>query len=247
MNAIPSPAAVSMWQPGTVTPASYIVLDLETCDASESAIQRSIAGWKPPANLKNAATIARRRQEAAQAIRAEAALLDASPVICCAAITPTERVIFDEMPTEQPLAIPGWHIFQCGAERGLLESMRLWLELRTDDATVLVGHNLRKWDAPKLPALLQPYLTTGERRRLADTRELCRHFSHEHADNLFMALADVAEVLEIPRHKALMSGADVPRLYEQRRFAEILAYCAGDSAITARAYELMSGIALDLA
>ncbi len=90
-------------------PARYVVLDLETSDAPEDAIQAAVSAWKAPSNWKPETVVAK-RAEAAEKIREKAALLDASPIVCVGVRCDREAVMFSGMTDPGPLELPGWRI-----------------------------------------------------------------------------------------------------------------------------------------
>lgn len=233
-------------------PAAWLVFDLETGDAPEEAIQAALTGWKPPANIKDGEKIEARRQEAAEKIRERAALLDASPVLCVAIQTDATAVLFNGMDTEEH-TVTGWEVMPCGDERGLLLKLRDWLDTNTGPQTLIGGHNIRGFDLPKLrsayvrhrlclPELLKPRLRDEPAPEVVDTMSLYKAFSMENRDNLFISLDTVADGLGIVRPKGVISGSDVPRLHAAGENAAILTYCAIDTATTAWAFLLMTGI-----
>ncbi len=240
-----------------IQPAAWLVLDIETGTAPAEAVEAAIAAWKPPANIKDEAKIEARRQEAEARIRERAALLDASPVICVAAIAEAHRpIVFNGMDGSQ-YPIEGWAVAGGGDEAGMLAALREFLDTVAGPETIIVGHNLRAFDLPKLrhayirnklrlPECLKPRFGDEARAETADTMALFKAYSMEHRDDYAVSLDTVAAALGIPRPKQLIDGAEVPKLHEAERYHEILTYCAIDTATTARAWELMAGFAEDL-
>ena len=237
-------------------PCSFIVLDLETGDAPPEAVAAALDGWKAPANIKDPEKIEARRQEAAGKIAEKAALLDASPILCVALQADYSRVVLNGMDASAP-PLDGWPVVPCGDERGLLLALRAWLDAHTTESTVIVGHNLRAFDLPKLrgayvrqglklPQILRPRLKDEERAETVDTASLFKAFSMEHRDDFCPALETVAASFGIPRPKTYMTGADCPRLYREGQIQTVLTYCCVDVATTARAYQLMTATAPDL-
>jgi hypothetical protein len=125
------------------------------------------------------------------------------------------------------------------------------------ESTVIVGHNLRAFDLPKLrgayvrhglklPQILRPRLKDEERAETVDTARLFKAFSMKHRDDFCPALETVAASFGIPRPKTYLTGADCPRLYREGQIQTVLTYCCVDVATTARAYQLMTATAPDL-
>lgn len=238
-----------------LAPAAFATLDLETGDAPPEAIAAAIDEWKAPANWKPE-TVEAKRKEAAERIIEKAALLDASPILCVALQTDTVRLILNGMDGSKP-DIDGWPVVPCGDERGLLLSLRAWLDVSTTSETLIVGHNIRAFDLPKLrhayvrhslrlPMILKPKLRDEEKAEVIDTASLFKAFSMEHRDDFCPSLNTVAASLGIPRHKQYMTGADCPRLYREGQIKTVLTYCAVDVTTTTRAYQLMTAQAADL-
>lgn len=233
------------------TPAvePWIVIDLETGDAPEEAIQAAIERWKAPANWKPE-TVSKNRAEYAAKARDKAALLDASTILCVGLRSPQGGVMLSGMGVGHLDTIPGWiGVLEYQDEAGLLAGLRAVLDATTDAATVLVGHNIRGFDAPKLrgayvrhrlplPRCLRP-VEGGPGQPLTDTMRLFGHFSMEYRDAPFVGLDTVCRAFGIPRPKSVVSGAEVPEMHRDGRFAEILTYCAIDVDATAEVYRRM--------
>lgn len=237
-------------------PETWVVIDLETGDAPEAAITAALDAWKAPSNWKPE-TVTAKRAEAAERIRERSALLDASPILCLAINTETEELVINGMDQTAP-DIRGWNVWPRVNERGLLLALRSWLDQHTGPETVIVGHNIRGFDLPKLrhaylrhrlklPALLAPRINDSNPAPMTvDTAALFKAYSMEHRDDFCPSLDAVAASLGITRPKGVINGSDVPALHRDGKTAEILTYCAIDCATTARAYRLMSGQAEDL-
>ena len=137
----------------------------------------------------------------------------------------------------------------------MLRAFREWADMVTDRDTILVGHHLVGFDLPKLreryvhhrlklPEILDP--TRDPLQPAADTMRLfSRYFSIEHPEGM-VSLDEAAVKLGLPRTKPIITGADVPRLYRQKKHREILTYCILDVLTTTRLYELLTGQAGDL-
>lgn len=263
-------AAIEAWKP----PATA-----KTAEEIDAEAERAAATWTPPANIKDPAKIEERREaalarieadrlaalekveerraEAVARIREKAALLDASPIVCVGVQTDREAAEFNGM-DGTAFDIGGVPAIPCGNEREMLVKMRDWLDARTDPGTVVVGHNVRPWDLPKLrnaylrhrlrlPAIFAPrVLDSDPSPVVVDTATLFKAFSAEHRDDFCPNLDTVCAGLGIPKPKSVITGADVPRLYREGRYHEILIYNAVDREATTRAYLLMTGQAGEL-
>lgn len=247
------PHAVTLAAP--LAAAAFVVLDLETGDAPAEAIASTIAAWKAPSNWKTETVEAKRREFAEKALE-KAALLDASPILCVALQTDRARLILNGMDDTAP-TIDGWPVVPCVNERGLLVTLRAWLDASSTAETLIVGHNIRAFDLPKLrnayirhslrlPEILKPRLRDEAKAETVDTAALFKAFSMEHRDDFCPSLDTVAASFGIPRPKQHMSGADCPRLYQEGQIHTVLTYCAVDVATTTRAYQLMTSAAPDI-
>ncbi|MCB0287564.1 MAG: ribonuclease H-like domain-containing protein [Calditrichaeota bacterium] len=238
---------------GTTTAPNWICIDIETADAPQGIIEKRVSDFENnftgKGNTKDKAKIEAQRQEGIERIRNKASLLDSSPIICIVAKTPQHAIVFNGMDANT-YDIPGWLCVPAEDEKNMLSGFRGWLEMVATPETVFVGHNIRGFDLPKirhafirnslnLPECLTPGV--GISAETADTMHLFKAFSMENRDNLFVSLDTVAKTLGIPTSKMGISGADVPVLHKAGKFKEILTYCALDCAVTARAFELMTG------
>lgn len=243
-------------QPITIEqPANWLCLDIETGDAPEDVVNEAIAAWKAPSNWKPE-TAEAKRAEAAEKIREKAALLDASPILCVAIKTDREAWLFNAM-NGVNYSVDGWECFPCATERTMLETLRHQLDMKTTPETLVVGHNVRGFDLPKLrnayirnnlklPEILKPRLRDEAKAETVDTMSLFKAFSMEHRDDYMISLDTVAVGLGIERPKQVIDGSQVPKLHREKQYEPILIYCAIDTATTARAWQLMSGNAPDL-
>jgi hypothetical protein len=163
-------------------------------------------------------------------------------------------VIFNGMDLSAP-EVPGWMVLPCGDEAGLLNALRTVLDASMDAGSVLVGHNLIYFDLPKLRnAYLRHRLKLpmalafeSDLQPVYDTMRMIKFCSMENAMEQFVSLETVARVLGIPTPKAVITGADCPRLHREGEYSVVLTYCALDVATTERAYLLMTGQAQELA
>lgn len=185
---------------------------------------------------------------AMEKIKDKGALLDAAPVICAGFKSDFGRVMFNGMGDVGDLVIPGWDLINCGDERGMLEAIKLWIDSAASSETCLVGHNSMGFDAPKLrnafvrhrlplPLCLRP---VEPYQPMWDTMKKFRFYSAEHSDDFYVSLDIVAEAFGIERPKQNVSGAEVPRMHREGRYAEILVYCGIDVETTDQVYLAMT-------
>lgn len=230
--------------------ADCVVFDLETSDAPEEAIERAVAAWKAPSNWKPE-TVDAKRAEYAEKARDKSALLDSAPIACMAAKASTgAQVVFSGMGKAQPCEVPGWVISQMKNEREMLSLIRAWLDMIAGPETRIVNHNLFGFDLPKLrgafvrhriplPLCLKPR-DDGSKQPAFDTMQRFRDYSVEYRDSPFVSLDVACQSFGIARPKEHVSGADVPRLVREGRYAEVIVYSAVDAASTYELYRLMT-------
>jgi hypothetical protein len=236
--------------------AKVMVFDIETTCAPLDAVENSIDNWKPPANVKDETKIEAKRAEMVLKKHDKAALLDASPIICIACKTDYNAVIFSGMP-QTGVDINQWQVIECENEREMLISFRTWADSIIDCETLIAGHNVKHFDLPKvrnafirhrlkLPLCLTPALRGEISCEVVDTMALAKAFTMEFHNDLFISLDKLAGILNIPKHKLAMSGADVPKAHARGEYAPILAYCVLDVESTYQAAALMLNIAPNL-
>ncbi len=215
-----------------LAPLPWLVLDIETANPPEDAIQAEIAAWKPAANVKNAETIERQRAEAEPKIREKAGLLDCAPVACVAINSRYGMQVWHWLPFDGD--IPNATAYPAADERQMLYALRAWLDQVADTGTVLVGHSVRGFDLPKLrlryalhglrlPLVFQP----NPEIRVDDTMKLfARYFLI--GDNPFVSLEEMARKLGIAGGEKVLTGKEVPAAIADGRCREVLTYCAND-------------------
>jgi len=231
-------------------PAPYLVMDIETGNAPAEAIENALNSWQPPKNYKDPEKIEAKRREDFNKIMERGALLDASPILCIAVKTERWKGVFSQLASKEK--IEGWNLWVSENEADMLKAFRVFLERETNQETMIVGHNVRGFDLPKLrnaymrhrlklPELLAITPRPDEGPQVVDTAQLFKAFSMEHRNDFCPSISDMAQSLGLPMPKGVISGADVPRLHAEGRFQEILTYCAIDDVTTEAAYLLMTG------
>lgn len=215
-----------MW----MTPPAYLVLDIETAAGEPTeaeAWMRTV--WSPNPNWKPA-TIGERFLQALEQKKEQLALLDSSPIITVALKTPADLRVLHWLPVDaQEMA--GVLLERLPDQKALLDRTAQYLAACSPE-TVLVGHNLLHFDLPKLrQGMLRhgvrlPTILVDRDHPVYDTMREWSRFTLD--DRQYISLAELADVLGLPEHKAIISGAMVPEMYQQNRFAELLAYAAAD-------------------
>lgn len=231
--------------------AKYIIIDVETGYPSDEDIEAAMEDVKIPKNIKDPEKIAARKEEKKNEIRDKSALLDAAPVICICAKTETKAIAFNGMDAEQ-YPIDGCTTIGCAEEKAMLIGFREWMDGCTSEETVIVGHNLRGFDKPKLRnrylvnRLRLPKALAFMGSETFDTMLLTSRVSVEHKDK-FVSLDNLCRALNIEKPKQHFSGAEVPEAHKEGKHELILTYCMLDVMSTEQAYLIMSGKAMNLA
>ena len=230
--------------------AQYLVLDIETGNAPAEAIENALNSWEPPKNYKDPEKIEAKRRDDFNKIMERGALLDASPILCIAVKTEKWKGVFSQLASK--VKIEDWNLWVSENEADMLKAFRVFLEKETSQETIIVGHNVRGFDLPKLrnaylrhrlklPELLAITARPDEGPQVVDTAQLFKAFSMEHRNDFCPSISDMAQSLGLPMPKGVISGADVPRLHAEGKTQEILTYCAIDTTTTEAAYLLMTG------
>ena len=217
-------------------PLSALCLDIETADADTSYVDRAMADWTPPANVKDPEKIEARRLEAMAKLEDKAALMDSAPIIC---------IGINYGDQNNCTAIAGFE-----SEKQMLEDLADYLDAATSAGTEIVGHNLIGFDLPKLrlaylkyglalPLCLRPP-SMAHRQPVFDLMREFRYFSAEHYDERYVSLKTVLDTLGINRPNDI-DGAEVPKAYREGRYDEILEHARLDVELAMRAYKMMTG------
>lgn len=245
-----------------LAPATYLVIDLETGEAPDEAIADALKAWKPPAGWKDPLKIEERRQQAFASIRADSALLDVAPILCVSTRTPNAATTISGM-DHKPAPIDGVDVIDSGNEKALLLWLRTTIEAACNEQTLLIGHNVAKFD---LPRLRLKYLHHGlrpprplihrnfkeEQQPVFDTMwAWFRSFTSQHEDRKedarkWPSAKEIAQHLKLPHHKDMIDGKQIPDLYRRGEYDLILRYNALDALVEELAYLYMAGIAPDL-
>ncbi len=234
-----------MWlvQPNRIT------LDIETiagdpCEA-EAALRRSFSPdprWKP-------ATIGERYLQALELKKERLALLDTAPIISVALRTEADCRLLHWLPLDDAQVV-GIPVERAADERAMLIRLRQYLVAASPE-TILVGHNLRHFDLPRLRrqmlryGLQLPPCLAWPDQPTYDTMQMWRYFSLE--DRQFTSLDECLELAGLHSHKTTVSGADVPVLYQTGDYRTIAAYAIADVLAQDALYLWMTGQVSDRA
>ena len=232
-----------MW----LTPPRHLTIDIETIAGdpteAEAAMRRS---WNPNPTWKPA-TIGERYLQALAAKRERLALLETAPIISVALRTEADCRLLHRMPLDVA-AICGVPLERLPDERGLLLQLRSYLALCGPD-TVLVGHNLLHFDLPRLRlamvrhGLQLPPCLAWPDQPTYDTMRMWRYFSGE--ERPCISLDECLETAGLASHKTIISGADVPTLYQEGQYQTLAAYAIADVLAQDDLYLKMTGQAMD--
>lgn len=263
MPVIPSMVQVSKLAPKFETlaqPAKHIALDIETGNADSDGLEISQRFAKAPSNIKDeekaAAALDAKRLKLAQ----KSALLDAAPIACVVMVTESQQAVFYHKGQPWPKAmkqIKGIRGFEgeilCSAdEREMLVGIRNWLDRRASPESIVIGHNLRDFDIPKLRIayvrhrLQMPKVLAPEAKDLGvelyDTmKKFLWNFTVEKSGDQYVALEEMLVRLGIPQHKSHLHGEDVPNYVADGKALDVLTYCWADCVATYAAFRLLTG------
>ena len=225
-----------------------IVIDIETRDADEAALNIERRFVKPHANTKDTDKQRKQVQERSQKIIENAALLDASPIICIGLKTPTITVQFSTYPDGGLSDYPNDTVLLYKNENLLLESFRQWIDGHGEVA--FIGHNVESRKDVKgfdLPHLRFRYASYGLpipnaldplRTRSVDTMLL--FWKSSRIATPFVSLEEVAIRLGIIDYALNFPGERVPLLWKEGRIKEILLKNQYDLLLTEQIYYRLS-------
>lgn len=227
----------------------WVALDIETSNGRPEEAERWMRlHWTPPANIRKPEVIGVRYQQMLEQKVEKRALLETAPIVIVSICTPVERRLLHCLRVEELrwVEAQGGYVEGFADRRGMLLALRAGLDFAAGPETVLVGHNIKGFD---LPRLRRAYLGEGLRipRALADPaqpvfdtmREYGYRFSS--TEKPFVALSDLLEEFGLPNHKGEMDGSMVPAYVEAGRVDELVAYALQDAAVEAELYLRMTG------
>ncbi|MBR4429035.1 MAG: hypothetical protein IKS78_06735 [Clostridia bacterium] len=228
----------------------HICLDLETSAAPESAVQTTMRFWKAPATTKDPEKIEAARQKAEAKFREKSAVLDGAPIGCIVAASESGTAVFSCVKnTPKTLAaLPAVKVIYAPDERGMLIHFRAWLDSHGGPDTVLIGHNIKHFDLPKLRnayithRLQLPALLQGANPVYDTMKEYLHGFTTEHEGDRFVKLAEIQAKFGLQEYKDKMDGAEAARLIALGQDTDkVLAYCWLDTMTTYQAFLHMTG------
>lgn len=217
-------------------PLEWVCLDIETTAGRPEAAEEFCRRYWSPDERWKPETIGRRYLEALEKKREKLALLDAAgiAVVAIRDSSATRPVTVTHSRGDQAPEVREWGVV--GGffdEMGLLVGLREYLNANTDDGTLLVGHNVKGFDLPRLrfaylrAGLQLPGILASPTALVFDTmREFARRFSVEREE--FIGLAEVLEKVGMPNHKGVMDGSDIDGLLAGGQLEAVLQYAALD-------------------
>lgn len=120
-----------------------------------------------------------------------------------------------------------------GLRKDMLAAFGAWLDQNTDDASVVVSHNGRSFDWPKLRASFVregvplPMALASPDQPTADTMKIfCDRFSVSKA--IMVSLGDACDALNLTHHKEVMTGEQVGQLLADGQVEIVARYCLLD-------------------
>lgn len=234
-----------------------LCIDIETCHASEEAIQDELDLWKPRSNWKPE-TIEANRIKKAETIKNKSALLDSAPIATVGVCDEDAGVtVFHWLKLESGMQ-EGFRSEQCADEKEMLIGYREFSDKMTDSETALVGFNLG-FDLPHLRIAyirhnlkLPNHLIPRSGNPIADVQYLFgKYFTSKNGAEFSLGLDETVKRLGIAPEGKQMKGADVP-VYVAKGFKakgktskaheEVIIYNAIDVLLTMRAFLLCTGM-----
>lgn len=220
----------------------YVVLDIETVAGDPSDAEAWMRrAWSPSGNWKPE-TIGNRWLEALDKKRDRLALMDGSPIVCVQLKTPAGCEVLHWMACDEA-AIAGAELVRVSNERAMLAEVRDRLNACSESE--LVGHNVRRFDLPRLrfamlkAGLRLPECLAASDHSLYDTMDRWGRFSVD--DRPFVSLSECLTAVGLPNHKDQVSGEDVGRLWSSGDFKTLLTYSIADVLAEEALYLRMTG------
>jgi len=232
--------------PPMPTPYRWLAIDIETiAGRPEEAEEWMRLHWAPDARLKPE-TLGRRFLDGIETKRQKLALLDGAHVIIVSTRSDTREVrCLHTLHQHEPRQAHGALVESFPDQAGLLIALRGLLENLCTPETLIVGHNVRDFDLPKLRSA---YIREGVRipaplasqdQQIFDTM---RHYSRfTTTKDPFLSLHDMLTMFGLDSHKAKVNGAMVGEMHTAGRFDELIEYAIRDVNAEAAVFELMTG------
>jgi len=240
-------------------PVEWLCIDIETeAGRPEAAEEWARRYWQPNEAWKPE-TIGRRYLEALEKKREKLALLDSAGIAVIALRDSSGQrpvsLLHNHGVCELEVEHRAWGLVGGYAdEKAMLIALREYLNNFTDRETLVVGHNVRGFDLPRLrfaylrAGLQLPGLLASPDVRVFDTmREYARRFSVEREE--FVSLETVLTALGMPNHKELMDGSQVGELLasgSKESLEVVLQYASQDVLCESEVFLRLAGRSVQL-
>lgn len=235
-------------------PYTYLVLDLETTDATPDEVERHFRSrWLPSKSISKPETVGRNYFDALAEKKERAALLNDAQIVCVSLKSESELRCLHCLGAGEPREIAGGLVEGFDTARGMLLALRNLLDVRCTPETVLVGHNVLGFDLRKLRwayvrhGLRMPFALQGTDQPVFDTMlKYAGLFSIGDNKGLFVALDNLLQEFGIESHKGEMDGSQVPGLVAAGRVDDLVQYALLDVLAEAELFLRMTGQTDDL-
>lgn len=230
----------------------WVCLDLETIAGTPTDAERWMRlHWSPNKTWKPA-TIGQRFLDMLESKEQKLALMDEAPIICVSIQTSTRELrCLHWLYQHEPRQVHGGLVESFPDQAAMLTGLRALLDSFVGPETVVVGHNIRRFDLPKLRSaylragLRLPAVLAAQSVALFDSMvEYGRRFSL--TERPFVALADILEAFNMDSHKSTCSGEQVGDLHAAGDFDSIVAYALLDVIAEAEVFRRMTGQSAEL-
>ncbi|MDM8006095.1 MAG: ribonuclease H-like domain-containing protein [Phycisphaerae bacterium] len=249
MSTLTTPAAIpaEILTPAPMpTPYRWLAVDIETVAGTPTEAEEWMRlNWTPDARLKPE-TLGRRFLDGIEAKRQKLALLVGAPVIIVSTRSDTGEVrCLHTLCQHEPRQAYGALVEAFPDQAGLLVALRGLLENLCTPETLIVGHNVRDFDLPKLRnAYIRenvriPAPLASQEQPVFDTMRTYNRFTT--TKDPFIGLHDLLTAFGLDSHKTKINGAMVGELHAAGRFDELIEYAIKDVNAEAAVFELMTG------
>jgi DNA polymerase III epsilon subunit-like protein len=234
--------------------ADWICLDIETtAGRPEHAEEWMRRQWTPNKDW-TPDTIGKRYKEAFEKKLGRLALLDSAGIAVVALELPGQvRTLLHCLPegaAGETLTDYG-RVIGFASELEMLKGFRSLLAVWCDERTLLVGHNIRAFDLPRLrlaflrAGLQLPPALGQDQPNFDSMPAFCRAFSVERSE--MIGLPEVLDKLGLPNHKRIVDGGQIDELIAKREHETILRYAALDVQAEAEVFLRLTGRSMQLA
>ncbi len=224
-----------------------IILDIETGNPTPEALQKERLTIKPDGRSKTEAAIAASKEKKLK----EGGLLNLAPIACIGTICDGVHYNFNAFPLTMPMyasllqerIIP----LSFPDERTMLAAFCAMMEEQATLMSVLVTHNGKSFDAPKIRTRSAFYnlqgtwfLSPENRDQHFDTQQRFGwSFAHRGEEQKYVSLERVCASLNVDFTKEGIGGPDVPDAVDRGEYVEVIIYNQRDCVATQQAYHKM--------